>query len=87
MSTRCASCGAAIEWARTPSGNRIPLDAVPPVGNLVVVDGVAYPADPLAPGPLTGVIKREGPLRGVHGQLRLSHFATCQYAAQHRRTQ
>lgn len=72
MST-CRSCGAAIRWAETLWGKRIPCDAAPHAegniqinesgGALVYGHGVARPAGPLY----------------------RSHFATCPHAAQHRR--
>lgn len=66
----CRSCGAPIEWARTPKGKRIPLDVEPrPDGNLAFVAGELVNAAGLPP----------------EVERRVSHFATCPNAAQHRR--
>lgn len=64
----CRTCGAAIEWALTEKGKRIPLNpGSHDNGNLVVgADGVARSTD-------------ERPAR-------LSHFATCPQADEHRKT-
>ena len=42
MSDRCRSCGAAIEWVKTPFGRALPLDAESTSGNIRVDHGVAY---------------------------------------------
>jgi len=66
---RCRSCRVPIEWVRTTSGKRIPLDiGEHPGGNIVLVDGVAHyvSADHDTPR-------------------RRTHFATCPHAADHRR--
>lgn len=64
MSDRCRSCGAAIIWALTGAGKRIPLDDDPAAEGgryRLEPDGVAvYVAVPLAGEPLY-----------------VSHFATC----------
>ena len=46
--TTCRSCHAAIRWAVTPAGRRIPLDADPvPSGNVTLrSDGVAIVGTP-----------------------------------------
>jgi len=39
---KCRSCGAAIIWALTPSGRRMPLDpGLTKLGNIVLRDGMA----------------------------------------------
>jgi hypothetical protein len=82
--TACGSCGAAIRWAVTVNGKRIPVDDAPVRdGNLVLSDPTpgAYaplaahyspPDEPLLPG-------FDEPPRFV------SHFATCPNADRHRR--
>lgn len=41
--TLCRLCGAAIFWAVTPAGKRMPLDVAPSAdGNVVLVNGVAH---------------------------------------------
>jgi hypothetical protein len=45
MSERCRTCGAAIRWASTPSGGRMPLD-LPSVKRVVIgPDGLARVLD------------------------------------------
>ena len=62
--TTCKSCKAAIEWARTPSGRRIPVDLAPTAdGNLVVINGTAY------------TYNYED--RALKVPRRTPHFATC----------
>lgn len=77
MSATCRSCGAPIIWAKTLGGLNMPLDAEPnPDGNVVLAHGLA--------------IVREKPSFEVRGEREgetrhTSHFATCPFAAQHRR--
>jgi hypothetical protein len=70
LQTRCRSCGAAIIWAITANGKRMPVDAQPLRGLLQLHD---RPDDE---APLVRVLPIE-----VHR----SHFATCPQADQHRR--
>ncbi len=37
----CKSCGKEIIWAKTPEGKNIPLDAVAPVYDITLRDGIA----------------------------------------------
>lgn len=77
----CRSCGAAIRWAKTPAGKRIPLDAIPDRarGNvrLGFIGGEEL-AIVLAPGADLEAAR-------IDGDLFLSHFATCPKASEHRR--
>jgi hypothetical protein len=73
MSDTCRSCGAALLWAITPKGKRMPLDAAPVEGGLWFAYDVAGE-------------KHCAPARaGAEGPLYTSHFATCPQADQHRR--
>ena len=68
----CRSCGHDIDWATMEaSGRPIPLDPGPvDNGNLAVVNGKAhaYTAED----------------EKLHRERRRSHFATCEFADQHR---
>lgn len=69
--TRCRSCGAAIEFARTVNNRAIPLDAEPNAeGNVVIRDGVAHVLGPME---LLLVL-------GAGEALRMPHHATCPQA-------
>jgi hypothetical protein len=75
--SRCDGCQAEIEWARTPDGQRMPLDKAPdPKGNIVIRDRyfavTLTPIELLAP-PQPGEVRR------------VSHFATCPKAAEFRK--
>jgi hypothetical protein len=78
--TACRSCGAAIVWAVTTNNRRMPVDANPvPDGNLTL----AYPspgAAPIAVHADPGALLIDNPPRYV------SHFATCEFADQHRKS-
>jgi hypothetical protein len=75
VASKCRSCGAAIYWARMPSGKLNPIDVeFSPKGDIALrvksdgeVLGYVVEPDKLAPP-----------------KLRLSHFVTCPNAAQHR---
>lgn len=71
MSTTCRSCGAAILWAVTPAGKRMPVDAQPTKRISLDSYGVKTFGD-LAP--VANVVDTY-----------TSHFATCPSAAQHRK--
>ncbi len=72
----CRSCNKPILWAVTSNGSKIPLDPEPDFsGNIVVENGVA-----------TVISKADlGPLFGDDLPLYTSHFATCPFAAKHRK--
>jgi hypothetical protein len=77
----CSSCGAAIEWAITPTDVRMPLDAHPVDRQGAVLAAWRRPDGQLAvrPMPAAGgfLWPDEHPAR--------SHFATCPNADRHRR--
>lgn len=75
MST-CSSCSARVEWVTTDAGKKMPLDLEPSAAGNVVVrgDGVAATL-----GPIELAMLPAGTVR------RVSHFATCPNADQHRR--
>ena len=79
--SRCRSCQAPIDWARTEKGRRIPLDPDPytgpePAGLFVLREPDA--GTPLAVAAPPGAFPGEPVYR--------SHFVTCPQAALHRRT-
>lgn len=82
MPSFCRSCKAPVIWARTTQGRNMPVDAEPsPTGNLVLSPGSGSGAlSPrvymLGPG--------DQPAEGL--QRYTSHFATCKYADQHRKS-
>jgi hypothetical protein len=68
----CRSCGAAIIWAVTETGKRMPVDAIPSdAGNILLADGIAV------------IAKNDD--TAADNELHTSHFATCPHAAQHRK--
>jgi hypothetical protein len=79
---RCRSCEAEIVWVKmVVSGKNMPLDADPDPehGNIIVTkEGYGIPLTSLT-GPSRDAAKRCGV------ELRVSHFATCPNADQHRR--
>lgn len=72
----CRSCGAEIEWARTEKGKSMPLDADPVKGGNIVVESRVATDHGMAPL-AKYVTAGEGD--------RVSHFATCPEAKEHRR--
>jgi hypothetical protein len=84
MSDTCKSCGAELEWARTPDGHRIPLNRVPvPDGN-ILFDYEQTGARRLVARVLTKAELeriRGDALPGLAPKLYKSHFATCPDAA------
>ena len=86
--TTCASCGAAILWAITSRGKRMPLDAHPSDAGTYYVfagTGVRF-LDPLQAVAisLTSDV-RVGYGRRTDRPKFVSHFATCPNAAAHRK--
>ena len=78
--SRCRSCGAAIRWATTVNGKRIPLYEQPvPDGNLVLSDPTPGSYAPTALHVDPDALLLDDPPRFV------SHFATCPHADQHRK--
>jgi hypothetical protein len=73
----CRSCGAEVIVAQTSNNKRMPVDRrASPKGNILLV----HQPNNI---PRAVVIKAEARERYA-GKLRLSHFATCPNAAQHR---
>lgn len=78
--SRCSSCGAPIVWLRTKAGKSMPCNAglIPykanPNGKQILITdwGDAVRCDLTFTGPPTG-------------KARMSHFATCPNARQHRK--
>jgi hypothetical protein len=79
----CRSCGAAITWARTTTGKRMPVDAHPvDGGNVLLHPPLTRGDEPTA----TVVGKRVQPsIFGDDSPRYTSHFATCKFADQHRK--
>jgi hypothetical protein len=71
---RCRSCGAEIEWAVSPTGKRIPIDATAVPIEKKPIGAAAYAVDrrsSLAPK-LTKL-----PADHTAGAVYVSHFSTC----------
>ncbi len=84
----CRSCGAEIEWAKTPSGKNIPLDKEPEVDGNILVSMRGIGLAPLAIAQSKEQIETLRSQAKATGQLHLlfkSHFATCPNAKQHRK--
>lgn len=80
MANVCSSCKSPIRWVKMESGKRNPLDAEPTAKGNVIVEGGA--------GQERGVVLSGDELahaRETREPLYLSHFASCPYAATHRR--
>lgn len=76
----CRSCGAAIVWALTAAGKRMPIDLLPnPDGNVLIVGKADHVAVPLVQ-----VRRRGDPVRD-DDVVYASHFQTCPRAGEHRR--
>lgn len=67
----CRSCGAEIIWTETMNGKKMPVDAKPVQGFVLVRDELDPSSTP----------------RAIPEKIHLSHFATCPNADQHRRSQ
>lgn len=74
MTSSCRSCGAAIEWAVTGKGRRMPLDLISDPGGLLVVHAGRVEFAEHAPADWPTDLPR-----------RTTHFARCPNAKQHRR--
>jgi hypothetical protein len=72
--TSCKSCGAPIQWARTSTGKRMPIDVKPSHAGTIN----------LAEAPDGEIVASVVGLTGPAPRY-LSHFSTCKDAAQHRR--
>jgi hypothetical protein len=78
---KCRSCGAAILWAETPAGRRMPLDEKPTTaGNILL--GLRHERPPIA---LYQTEQQLEPLRAEGELLYVSHFATCKDAKRWRK--
>jgi hypothetical protein len=85
MSEHCRSCGAAVIWAHTERGKRMPIDAEPVGhvggGNIQLMHREGLP--PLA------VYLGQDTIAHLEGfqmeRLHTSHFATCPHAKKWRR--
>jgi hypothetical protein len=79
----CRSCHGLIVWARTEAGKRMPLDAEPDETANVLLErdltGLQIPRATVFRAGVRVVAERPG--TSVHR----SHFATCPFAATHRR--
>jgi len=74
----CRSCHAEIEWVETKNGKMMPLDvAESPCRKC---NGTGYAPVPDIDTPLENCATCGG-----GGRLRMSHFATCEFADQHRK--
>jgi hypothetical protein len=79
----CRSCGAAVRWAVSVNGKRIPVDDQPvPDGNLVLSDPTPGAYAPVASH---YVEPEQAPLFGDEPPRFVSHFATCPNADHHRK--
>lgn len=76
----CSSCKAPIRWALTDRGRRTPLDAEPnPRGEWRLT---AEPRGRLPRAVYVPLDRREE----LEAELMISHWATCPFANEHRRT-
>lgn len=78
----CRSCGAKVLWVRMPSNALMPVDPDPhPKGNVLLPryqDGTATGVAVV----LNARLREQHPDQALHQ----SHFATCPFAARHRKT-
>lgn len=72
--SRCKSCQAEIKWARTAAGKNIPLD----IGVVTSGGNVRHTGEWAGPFMVVEVV-------AVGEGDRVSHFATCPNAKEHRR--
>jgi hypothetical protein len=79
----CGSCGAAIRWAITPAGKRMPIDREPVADGNVEITGHTGDGTPRVR--VLGKTEIGQPtLEGDRPRF-VSHFATCPNAGRHRR--
>ena len=90
--SRCRSCGEPILWTITTNGKRMPVDAEPVAGlsrgfrideTLLDEAQMGFNDDDLKPGKELLATFTAEPAQGE--RLYQSHFATCEFADQHRR--
>jgi len=74
--SRCRSCPAEIEWVLTEQGRRMPIDVETRADGNLIVTGEAIDRGRMVPT-VRYVEAGEGD--------RVSHFATCPNAKEHRR--
>lgn len=75
----CISCGQIIVWAVTENGKSMPVERCEG-GNVVLLP----PGDPRV-GPIAYVLKKgERGVKSLQDRY-VSHFATCPFAARHRK--
>ena len=85
MSAECKSCRAAIFWAVTPSGNRMPIDAEPsPRGTLILRKQAQDDGCLVLEEPLIAIDYRAAGAQPDEPRF-LSHFATCGQAGEWRK--
>lgn len=84
--SKCSACGAAIIWAVTDRGRKMPIDAspaLPGVGDQVLyfyLDAFGNLFDSVQ-----RVMTADDELRKLGGDIWISHFATCPDAKKFRR--
>ena len=81
MIALCRSCRAAIIWAETVNGARVPIDEGPDPNGIIVLEEEGR-RTPLARY-LTKEQREQPPAKGE--ERFTSHFATCPNSEQHRR--
>ena len=86
MSAECKSCGARIWWTVSSTGRAMPVDYEPdPKGLLVLAREVGPDGrDRLLVHGIKAAEKAMGAPLPANGLRYTSHFATCNFAAQHR---
>jgi hypothetical protein len=80
MADKCRSCGAAIEWAVTERGKRMPVDAEPVEDGTILLSHKVMGEPPVATVQSKAQIEQarsEAAHLGQPHRLFKSHFATC----------
>lgn len=78
--TTCQSCGAAIFWAVSVNGSRMPINAEPVVdGNVLVSVSRSNPENKKC------IVLAHAAVKPKDRRLFTSHFSTCPNARKHRR--